>query len=103
MTINFAARLRFMITKSGRSTMVNALMKMAGINTIEDATTELSPARIARDNADLKKVVDQIKTSGNPFDGNAPPTLFNISFCITFYRPTKYQRIGEIHMQNVWR
>ena len=77
-TNNFAARLRWMVTKSTRANSVSLVHEMAGISQKEDTKTELKPSRIRRDNRDLERVLEQIRSSCNPFEGEPSEKLFNI-------------------------
>jgi len=80
-TDNYAARLRWMLTKSTRASLASHLQEMAGMVTKEDTSAELKPSRMKRDCSDLGKVISQIKDSFNPFTCEKAPsdTLFNIS------------------------
>ena len=59
-TNNFAARLRWMVTKSTRASFVSLVQEMAGISHKEDTKAELKPSRMSRDNRDLERVQEQI-------------------------------------------
>ena len=79
-TNNYAARLRWMITKSTRASFITSLLDMTGLNTKEDATQYVQPSRIRRDNEDLQKILKHICDTNNPFYENPEPdTLYNIS------------------------
>lgn len=78
-TNNFAARLRWMLTKSTRANFVSLVQDMAGISYGDDTKAELKPSRIRRDNRDLERVLDQIKSNCNPFEeGSSQKKLYNI-------------------------
>ena len=62
-----AARKRWMMTRSVRSSIVNNLMNKAGLQSNEDITKELKPYRIKKDNEDLQKIIEGIKSTMNPF------------------------------------
>jgi hypothetical protein len=68
------ARRRWMVTRSARSAIVGNLMSKAGLKSPEDITKELKPYRIKKDNEDLKKLIESIQNTMNPFtqeqDGN---------------------------------
>lgn len=66
-TNSYSARLRWMVTKSTRASFVRLLEEMVGLNNSDEATAELMPKRIARDNRDLIKITQQIKDTQNPF------------------------------------
>lgn len=79
-TNNYCARLRWMLTKSSRAAFIGLVQEMTGLTTKEDVTAELQPSRIRRDRDDLKKVMEHIKKSRNPFQGKdrAPNILVNL-------------------------
>ena len=79
-TNNYAARLRWMLTKSTRASFVSLLHEMAGLIVKENTTALLRPARIKRDDRDVKTVVKQIQDSCNPFGNeiDADTMLYNI-------------------------
>ena len=79
-TNNYAARLRWMLTKSTRASITNQLQDMVGMVSKEDISAELKPHRIQRDSSDLSKVLEQMRGSYNPFVKEEEPstTLFNI-------------------------
>ena len=57
---NYFARLRWIITKSIRASFVTKLLEMTGLAKQEDATAELKPSIIKRDNEDLNKIITKI-------------------------------------------
>ena len=61
-----AARGRWMITRSVRSTVVTDLLAKAGISSVEDITKELKPYRMQRDNDDLASVIQVIENTLKP-------------------------------------
>lgn len=75
-TNNYCARLRWMLTKSSRAAFIGLVQEMAGLTTKEDVTAELQPSRVGRDRRDLKKVIEHIEKSRNPFqNSNSGPTI----------------------------
>ena len=75
-----AAKNRWTITRTARSAVVGELLNMAGLKkTSEDVHKELRPSRVRRDNEDLKKLVEGIEASHNPFAENESNNLY----CIT--------------------
>ena len=77
-TNNFAARLRWIVTKSTRAKFVSLVQEMAGISQKDDTKAELKPSRIKRDKRDLAKIVEQIRSSCDPFESESSAKLFNI-------------------------
>ena len=52
---------------------------MVGMGNTSDTQTDLSPARIRRDNEDLQKIINQIESCVNPFTLDPSLPLINIS------------------------
>ena len=77
-TNNFAVRLRWIVTKSARANFVSLVQEMAGISQKEDTKAELKPSRIKRNNRDLAKIVEHIRSSCDPFERESSAKLFNI-------------------------
>ena len=82
-TNSYSARLRWMITKSTRSSFMSRVQEMAGLIQGNEVVAELRPTRIHRDVADLNRVMKQIEDSCNPFEleetEQANKKLFNIN------------------------
>jgi len=57
-----------MITRAMRSSIVGYLLASAGMKSVEDATQEVKPYRIERDNEDLQKQISGSESTVNPFD-----------------------------------
>lgn len=62
-TSNYCAQLRW---KSSRAAFIGLVQEMAGL-TAKDITTELQLSRVRRYRHDLKKVMEYIMKSQNPF------------------------------------
>ena len=75
-TNNYSARLRWMVTKSSRATVISMAQEMAGLTSINGTTAELHPSRINRDSSDPQI---QIQDSCDPFQNTTSEQLFNIS------------------------
>jgi hypothetical protein len=63
-----SARRQWMVTRSARSAIVGALLMKADLKSLEDTSKELKPYRMLKDNADLKKLQECIKSRMNPFE-----------------------------------
>ena len=74
------ARKRWMITRSMRSSIVSHLLKEAGMAKQEDTSQELQAHRVKRDNEDVKKLTEGIKSTLNPFD---EPACDENLYCIS--------------------
>ena len=61
------ARRRWMLTRGARSGIVGGLFEKAGLKTAEDVSKSLRPHRIKKDHEDLKKIMDGISNTMNPF------------------------------------
>lgn len=62
------ARKRWTITRSRRGAIVRSLMDMVGLNnSTTEASQELKPSRVKRDNQDVSQVISSFTTSLNPF------------------------------------
>jgi len=57
-----------MITRTMRSSTVGYLLVSPGMKSVEDATQEVKPYRIKRDNEDLQKLISGTESTMNPFD-----------------------------------
>lgn len=73
------ARRRWMVTRAIRSAIVGNLLFQAGMNAPEDVTNDLRPNRIKKDNEDLSKLIQGIKSTMNPFAQQADDNLY----CLT--------------------
>ena len=69
-TNNYAARLRWMITKSTRASFISLTQEMSGMISTNDVSAEQRPSRIERDRKDLNKILKQIEESRNPSELN---------------------------------
>lgn len=67
-TNNYSARLRWSVTKGSRAAVISAALDLAGMQADSGSQAELSSSRICRDNGDLKKVMDVILASADPFN-----------------------------------
>ena len=82
-TNNYTARLRWMVTRSLRSSFVGQMKEMAGLqNSSSDSAHSSSKTR--RDNQDLDKLIKQIDGARNPFDlsvdnPSSAKELFNLT------------------------
>ena len=61
------ARKRWTITRSRRGTVVKLLLDMTGLTNTADASQELKPYRIKRDNQDVLNIISVFTTTLNPF------------------------------------
>ena len=61
------ARRRRMLTRGARNGIVGGLFEKAGLKTAEDVSKSTKPHRIKKDNEDLKKIMDGISNTMNPF------------------------------------
>ena len=73
------ARRRWMVTRSARSAIIGALLIKAGLKSLEDTSKELKPYRMQKDNDDLKKLQESIKSRMNPFEIEPEGNLY----CLT--------------------
>lgn len=82
-TNSYSARMRWMITKSTRASFTSLVQEMAGLIEKDDVSAELRPSRMERDVSDLKKVMNHIQDSCNPFEmdeeAQSKDKLFNIN------------------------
>ena len=61
-TDSIKARKRWTITRSTRGTIVGKLLEMAGLSNLDEASQELKPYRIIRDNRDLEEVITALRS-----------------------------------------
>ena len=78
-TTSDSARRRWMVTRSARSAIVGSLLLQAGLKSQEDVSKDLKPYRIQKDNDDLKKIQECIKSRMDPFDIEPDTNLY----CLT--------------------
>jgi hypothetical protein len=71
-----------MITRSARSEIVGSLLEKAGLKTPEDVSKDLRSYRVTKDNDDLKKVIDGVKNTMNPFTIHQDDPDVNL-YCLT--------------------
>ena len=79
MTNNYNARLRWMLTKAARTALVSKLQEITGVNSKQDVIADMRPSKLKRNTSDLKRVIEQIKETCNPFKEEPKDMLFNIS------------------------
>ena len=60
-TNSIKARKRWTITRSTRGTIVRKLLEMTGLSNLEEASQELKPYRIIRDNRDVEEVITALR------------------------------------------
>ena len=75
-TTSDSARRRWMVTRSARSAIVGSLLLQAGLKSQEDVSKDLKPYRIQKDNDDLKKIQECIKSRMDPFDIEPDTNLY---------------------------
>ena len=67
-----------MLTKAGRAALVSKLQELTGINIKQDVVA-MRPSKLKRNTSDLKRIVEKIKETYNPFKEELKDILFNIS------------------------
>lgn len=78
-TNNYSSRVRWSVTKSSRAALINEALAAVGMGNTRCSQTDLSPARIRKDNEDLQKIINQIESCANPFSLDTSLPLINIS------------------------
>ena len=73
------SRRRWMVTHAVRSAIVGHLLSLCGMKSTEDVSKSLKPYRINKDNADLKKLIEGIENTMNPFTQEIDENLY----CLT--------------------
>ena len=76
---SIAAKNRWTMTRSARSTVVSALMEKAGLKKVEDVNKDLRPSRIKKDHGDVQCLVTAIKGTCDPFKEQQREDLYSIS------------------------
>ena len=76
-----AAKNRWTLTKSARTSIVSMLKAKCGMasSSEEKIHNELKASRVKRDSDDLKKLIEGIQQSCNPFTEELSATLYNIA------------------------
>ena len=78
-----AKKSRWTITRSARNAVRGSLLTKAGLKSDEqDTHKELRPSRVERDNVYLKKIVERIYASFNPFIGGKVIYPYTLLYCI---------------------
>lgn len=67
-TKNYSARLCWSITKGSRAAIISAALEMVGMQRNNDAQAELCKSRIRHDKDDLRKVLNVVVASADPFN-----------------------------------
>jgi len=70
------ARRRWMVTRAMQSQVVGNVLDLADLTCKDDVARTLRRSRIERDNADIKKVVQTIEETMNPFEIDAEEKLY---------------------------
>ena len=96
------ARRRWMLTRGARSGIVGGLFEKAGLKTAEYVSKSLRPHIIKKDNEDLKKIMDGISNTMNPFTQEPDENLYCIATGKQVRSDIRYDLLHCVEKGETW-